>query len=91
MSGANRKHESYPFYPAVTVSPNTMGGQTLTIPAAMVKSAEYDNKIVIDVSKVSEGRVFDDSTAEIKIAGIDLPETPPSALENLTPKQPLYR
>ena len=67
-----------------------MGGQTLTIPAAMVKSAEYDNKIVIDVSKVSEGRVFDDSTAEIKIAGIDLPETAPSTLENLTPEA-LYR
>ena len=80
--------KSYPFYPAITVSPNTMGGQTLTIPAAMVKSAEYDNKIVIDVSKVSEGRVFDDSTAEIKIAGINLPETNSSAQENMTQKPP---
>ena len=80
--------KSYPFYPAVTISPNSMGGQTLTIPAAMVKSAEYDNKIVIDVSKVSEGKVFDDSTAEIKISGINLPETSPSALENLTSEQP---
>ena len=68
--------KSYPFFPGITITPNTMGGQTMIIPAGMIKSAEYDNKIVIDVSKTSDGKIFDDSTAEIKVAGIDIPKSP---------------
>lgn len=85
--------KSYPFFPGITITPNTMGGQTMTIPAGMVKSAEYDNKIIIDVSKVSDSKVFDDSTAEIKVAGINLPKAPeisqpaPAQEEFLSPER----
>lgn len=43
--------KEYPFYTEIMRAPNTMGGINIVFPSSLIKTSEYDNKIVLDIAK----------------------------------------